>query len=62
MLCLLTWTDSNGKGHGVSGNDRAAYASAAAKIQQQIDQGITPDREGRKILENAKYIGVFNPR
>ncbi|MBR3264182.1 hypothetical protein IKF94_03070 [Candidatus Saccharibacteria bacterium] len=58
---MLTWTDSNGTGHGVNGNDRSAYASAAAQIQQQIDKGITPDRAGRKILEDAKYIGVFNP-
>ena len=58
---MLTWTDSNGKGHGVKGNDRSAYANAAAQIQMQIDQGITPDRDGRAILEKAKYIGVFNP-
>lgn len=58
----LVWTDGNGVGHSVSGNDRAAYANAAAKIQQQIDRGIMPDRAGRKILEDAKYIGVTNSR
>lgn len=57
----LTWTDANGVGHSVSGNDRTAYANAAAQIQQQIDQGLVPDRAGRKILEDAKYIGVYRP-
>lgn len=57
----LVWTDSNGRGYAVSGNDRKAYAEAAAKIQQQIDQGLLPDREGRKILRDAGMIGVFRP-
>ena len=26
----LVWTDGSGVGHSVSGNDRAAYANAAA--------------------------------
>lgn len=58
----LVWTDGNGVGHSVSGNDRSAYAAAAAQIQQQIDSGLIPDREGRKILKDAEYIGVFRPR
>ena len=49
----LVWTDSNGVGHGVNGNDRAAYANAAAQIQQQIDKGVTPDAAGRDILRKA---------
>lgn len=58
----LVWTDASGVGHSVSGNDRAAYANAAAQIQQQIDRGLLPDRDGRKILEDARYIGVTNSR
>ena len=54
----LVWTDANGVGHSVNGNDRAAYAHAAAQIQQQIDRGLVPDEAGRKILRDAQYIGV----
>ena len=54
----LVWTDGNGVGHSVSGNDRSAYANAAAQIQQQIDRGLIPDAAGRKILRDAQYIGV----
>ena len=62
MACDLTWVDSSGRGHGVNGNDRAAYAAAAAQIQQQIDQGYTPDQAGRKILNDAKSLGLLSSR
>ena len=58
----LVWTDGNGVGHSVSGNDRSAYASAAAQIQQQIDRGLVPDAAGRKILHDAEYIGISTRR
>lgn len=58
----LVWTDGNGVGHSVSGNDREAYAKAASQIQQQIDRGILPDKKGREILSKADYIGISRPR
>lgn len=58
----LVWTDANGVGHSVSGNDRAAYANAASQIQQQIDRGLIPDAAGRKILRDAEYIGISTHR
>ncbi len=59
----MVWTDETMmKGHGVSGNDRAAYANAAAQIQAQIDQGHRVDENARKILRDAEYIGVYHPK
>ncbi|MBR2659421.1 hypothetical protein IKF40_02580 [Candidatus Saccharibacteria bacterium] len=55
----MVWTDqATGKSFSVSGNDKAAYAQAAAKIQSQINQGHPVDKSGLEILRKAEYIGV----
>ncbi|MBR2588972.1 hypothetical protein IKE84_01360 [Candidatus Saccharibacteria bacterium] len=59
----MVWTDqSTGKSYSESGNDRAAYASAAARIQSAIDQGHAVDANAREILRKAEYIGVSRSR
>ena len=57
----MVWTDkSTGESHSVSGNDKAAYAQAAAKIQSDINKGHSVDKNALDILEKAKYIGVHH--
>ncbi len=59
----MVWTDQTmGRGHEVTGNDRAAYAAAAAKIQSQLEQGHAVDKNAREILRKAEYIGVLRSR
>lgn len=58
----MVWTDkSTGKSYSESGNDPAAYAKAAARIQGILDAGREVDKSGRDILEKAAYIGVYTP-
>lgn len=57
----LVWTDkSMGQSYKISGNDKAAYAQAAAKIRSQIDTGHSVSKEALDILDKARYIGVHH--
>lgn len=55
----MTWKDqSTGKSYEISGNDKTAYAQAAAEIRSQINAGHTVDDNALDILNRAKSIGI----
>lgn len=58
----MVWTNkSTGESFSISGNDKSAYAKAAAQIQTALNQGHEIDRSGQDILEKAEYIKVYHP-
>ena len=60
---MSAWRDqSTGQGFAMNGNDKSAYANAAAQIQSALDKGHQVDRGALEILEKAKYIGVAPSR
>ena len=57
-MCMA-WTDhSTGQSFKETGNDKAAYARASARIQEQINNGHSVDRAAIDIMQKARYIGV----
>ena len=59
MFGSMTWKDqSTDKSYEISGNDKTAYAQAAAEIRSQINAGHTVDDNALDILNRAKSIGI----